>query len=393
MDMKTYSERTLDAPTDAERLEAPPESVYGAPTVSDRGARGLRIAKAAASASCLILCAVGILVHTAAAAELFSYLKNGWQNRIVSLIFPDVVIEEKADDPDPVVLDGDEEASEDGNGDTDSIPPSLKVMNEDLSARAAGGLAISNETEYETNIEALMSSVPAASSPTGAEQSDAPLVLIYHTHGTEAYADCAGNSFRSRDTEKNTVAVGKTLAETLEKCGVGTIHIEEMFDEKSWSGAYDSSTLAVRDVLSRYPSVKYVFDVHRDCIGNDDAGYVRSVTDIGGDEAAQLMIVCGTDSGGSAHKNWRENLSFALSLQSRLWNADNTLMRPIDLRCASFYQDTSPGALLIEFGTCANTLTEAKRSAVMFGCVLSGYITGEDLGGQYADIAEEYGLH
>ena len=266
-------------------------------------------------------------------------------------------------------------------------------MNEDLSARAAGGLAISNETEYETNIEALMSSVPAASSPTGAEQSDAPLVLIYHTHGTEAYADCADNSFRSRDREKNTVAVGKTLAETLEKCGVGTIHIEEMFDEKSWSGAYDSSTLAVRDVLSRYPSVKYVFDVHRDCIGNDDAGYVRSVTDIGGDEAAQLMIVCGTDSGGSAHKNWRENLSFALSLQSRLWNADNTLMRPIDLRCASFYQDTSPGALLIEFGTCANTLTEAKRSAVMFGCVLSGYITGEDLGGQYADIAEEYGLH
>ena len=100
-----------------------------------------------------------------------------------------------------------------------------------------------------------------------------------------------------------------------------------------------------------------------------------------------------SDSGGSAHKNWRENLSFALSLQSRLWNADNTLMRPIDLRCASFYQDTSPGALLIEFGTCANTLTEAKRSAVMFGCVLSGYITGEDLGGQYADIAEEYGLH
>ena len=107
MDMKTYSERTLDTPTAAGRLEAPYESMCGAPTVSGIGTRRGRIAKAAFSASCLILCAVGILVHAAAAAELFSYLKNGWQNRIVSLIFPDVVIEEKADDS------KDAEASED----------------------------------------------------------------------------------------------------------------------------------------------------------------------------------------------------------------------------------------------------------------------------------------
>ena len=351
--------------------------------------RGRRAAGAAVIISCLLLCGVSLSLHITAAANAVEYLKDGWQNRLVSVILPNIEFSksDSKDGGEDIIQNGET----DGGEKEDSSGVEYNFIDEDLSSRAQGGISISNETDYTPDLEALHAASPALPVMAGsAGDTGEPTVLIYHTHGTEAYADTADNAFRSRDTEKNTVAVGKVIADVLEHEGIGVIHLTEMFDEESWSGAYDKSTLAVRSVLAENPTVKYIFDVHRDCIGNAESGYIRSVTTIDGEDAAQLMIVCGTDSGGSSHVTWRDNLSFALRLQSKLWTADSTLMRPIDLRCASFYQDTSPCALLMEFGTCANSLTEAKRSAVMFACVLAGYITDGKCSPDYGEMASLY---
>jgi len=205
-------------------------------------------------------------------------------------------------------------------------------------------------------------------------------VLIYHTHATEGYADTYGTGFRTTDTERNVVAMGELICRVLEKAGIPTVHLTELFDSEDWSRAYDNSNAKVTEALKRYPSIKYVFDVHRDCIGNDGEGYVSASTTLFEKSVAQLMFVCGTDEGGSGHRDWRSNLTTALQLQSQIFEKHPSLMRPVNLRRASFYQDTSPCSLILECGTCANTLEEAGRGAVIFAVFLADYIKGADAG-------------
>lgn len=254
----------------------------------------------------------------------------------------------------------------------DSISPA------DLSSKAPQGAELKNETSYAPDL-ALLSAKAAVSTAGGKSKKT---VLIYHTHGTEAYENgddvCAETGFRSKDTDKNVVAVGGVISRTLEKCGVTVIHLEEMFDSESWSKAYDKSSAAVQKILSERNDIGYIFDVHRDAVGTQEDGYIKALDKTCLGDTAQMMFVCGTDEGGSAHKQWRQNLAFALRLQAGLWDESNTLMRPINLRRASFYQDMSQGALLLEVGTAGNSLAEAKRAGIMFALELAGYISEKE---------------
>ena len=257
------------------------------------------------------------------------------------------------------------------------------IRNSDLSTNAEYGLALTNETSYTPDLHHLLFSDRPSPSKADADRlysTSAPKVLIYHSHATEGYAETAGTGFRTSDDELNTVAIGAIITEVLEKAGIPTVHLQTRFDEKDWSAAYDNSNAAVTSVLRDNPSIQYIFDVHRDCIGNSDEGYVRAATTVYGKDTAQLMFVCGTDEGGSGHTGWRSNLTFALQLQSEIFGSHPSLMRPVNLRRASFYQSTSPSSLILECGTCAGTLREAKRSAVIFAKELCDYIYGYDCG-------------
>lgn len=342
-----------------------------------------RVLTAVISLSCILLCAVGVMIHAAAACELMKSVSGRCKEMLVAMVIPGATshLPEISPSKNKDKPDSDKKEA----GDDTSIAQYISV---DLSTGNAGAMDISNETSYSPDINALC----AGARPVAVQksESDAPLVLIYHTHGTEAYAESAASAFRSSDTEKNVVAVGTTIRYVLKEAGIESIHLEEMFDSENWSAAYDTSTVAVRAALKKYPSIKYIFDVHRDCIGNDETGYIRSISQYEGFETAQLMFVCGTDQGGSNHTTWQNNLAFALQLQKNLWGKNPKLMRPIDLRCASFYQDTGNGALLAEFGTCANSLVEAKRGAVLFASSLADYIYGEDCGLDCAALMTKY---
>ena len=66
---------------------------------------------------------------------------------------------------------------------------------------------------------------------------------------------------------------------------------------------------------------------------------------------------------GSGFSHWQENLSLALKLCAQLERQHPGITRPIQLRRATFNQDLSPGALLIEVGAAGNTRSEALRAA------------------------------
>ena len=190
---------------------------------------------------------------------------------------------------------------------------------------------------------------------------NAPTVLVIHTHATEAYGGSAENPApRSDDPAENMVAVGDAFCEALEAAGVSVVHCRELLDGPDFSGAYDREREAILAYLRRYPSIRYVFDLHRDAVDRD-GNPVRALCESEG--AAQMMFVVGTNEKGAAHPNWQQNYGFALHLQTALISDHPGLMRAINLRGASFNEQYTPGSLLVEVGSAANTLEEAKTAA------------------------------
>lgn len=108
-----------------------------------------------------------------------------------------------------------------------------------------------------------------------------------------------------------------------------------------------------------------MIDVHRDAIGT--AGkYYKTIAKVDGQQTAQLMFVAGTDEGGLKHPDWRKNLTFQAQLQDRINGACPGMMRPISIRTGRFNQHVRLGSMLVEVGSCGNTLEEALAAAEVF---------------------------
>lgn len=234
----------------------------------------------------------------------------------------------------------------------------------DASQRASEyGIAIGNETSYGVDIRGMLNSVPDIE--IGA---DDVKILITHTHATECYSS-TGEEFydvtasdRTNDTEKNVVAVGRRMAEVFEAKGIKTIHDTVLHDVPSFNGSYAHSLSTVQEYINKYPSIQIVFDIHRDSIVYDDKTKAKTVTEINGEKAAQLMFVVGTDENGLYHPNWRENMKAAIHFQRAICDKYPKLMRHINLRRERFNGHTSGASMIIEVGTSGNTLDEAMLS-------------------------------
>lgn len=263
---------------------------------------------------------------------------------------------------------------------------------------SAGGdiLATFNETSYEPKGELLLAAplpfedFPAWQSVYGG--TGEPYILILHTHGTEAYTAegqssyTPSDSFRSTDTSENVVAVGRVMADTFAAAGIPVLHCTDMFDRDSYRDAYTNSARAVREYLAAHPSIRIVLDVHRDSIVRSDNTKIRPVTEVDGVDIAQFMIVTGTDFKGANHPDWQNNLNFALKIQKNMTDYASTLCRAINLRGAGFNQQYAPGSLLLEVGSCGNTLLQAKRTAVLVAAAITETVTGKPCPIRVGDI-------
>lgn len=245
------------------------------------------------------------------------------------------------------------------------VPVTVKVK-EPTRTAAAGEILVTGQCTYTYDKEALLTQ------PTGLDFSgDGPQILIVHSHSTEAYTPADGltyeeiPSYRTLDESRNIIAVGETLAEALRRQGVEVIHDTSVNDYPDYNTSYWNTLQRIEAWKAQYPGLQMVLDIHRDAVENEDGEAVALLSAQGGTQAAQLMLVVGTDEGGLEHPHWQENLANALKLQSVLMGQYPGLCRKLDLRTERFNQHVSPGALLIEVGTNGNTLTQAKASAVL----------------------------
>ena len=265
--------------------------------------------------------------------------------------------------------------------DIDDEPVYNEVKALDLSRNPQNNqILLTNETAYEPDVISLLKTPYPIdrSQPVfiniGASQKSAPLVLIIHTHGTEAFYPL----IRSANKTENIVSVGSLMADILNKHGVETLHCDIMHDEESYLNSYNKSKETILKYLEEYPSIQYVFDVHRDAVIDADGQTIKAVTTVDGKETAQIMCVVGSDYKGGNHPNWLDNLNVAVKLQYLLNGEYTNIARPINIRSATFNAQYAPGSLLLEIGSSGNTLTEAKRAAILTAEKLADLILGSE---------------
>ena len=216
--------------------------------------------------------------------------------------------------------------------------------------------------------------------------SDEPTVLIVHSHATESFTRQPGqdyketSEYRTRDTDYNMVAVGDLLAQQLRQLGIGVVHDRQLHDDPSYSSAYANSRKSVEQYLQEYPSIRLVLDLHRDAALNADGSQYATSATIDGQQAAQIMLLAGTDWKGGSHPGWQENLALALKLQVLLEQAHPGITRRTLVRGSIFNQDLCGGMLIVEMGTAGNTLQETLRAVPPLAKAIAALANGAEGG-------------
>lgn len=198
-------------------------------------------------------------------------------------------------------------------------------------------------------------------------------VLIYHTHGSETFADS-----RPGVIEDTVIGLGDELTRILEEdYGIPVYHDRTVYDVvdgvEDRSLAYDYASDGIDAILQQYLSIEVVLDIHRDGVRED----VRLVRDIDGVPTAQIMFLNGmsrTNENGEIDYLYnpyrQENLAFSLQMHLAGKELYGDLMRRIYVRGYCFNLNKMPRSSLIEVGAQTNTVAEAKNAMVPLGAIL-----------------------
>ncbi len=226
-----------------------------------------------------------------------------------------------------------------------------------------------NSTSKEIDEEELLSSpLPYV------YKKDVPLVLVIHTHATECYADASisfstadekghyghydkSSDTRSDDKSINMVAIGEAFCEVLSEEGVGAVQCRTLNDKDDYNNAYSNSRERIKEYLEKYPTIKYIIDIHRDSLEGANGDKTKTLASKI-EDTAQVMLVNGISFDG-----WENNLGLALKYKKAMDENYPSLSRPIYLRSAKYNLDITKGSLLLEVGTCANTFEESEKAA------------------------------
>lgn len=208
------------------------------------------------------------------------------------------------------------------------------------------------------------------------EKKEEPQILIFHTHGSEGYADS-----RSKMTEDTVIGMGEILAAALrEKYGYNVIHETTVFDRKAdgtddRNNAYNNALPVVTSILNQYPSIEVVIDLHR------DSGEARTSV-INGVKTAKVMLfngLCRTKDGPISYysnENLTGNLAFSLHMQITGNELYPGLMHRIYLKSYRYNMHLKEKYLLVELGTHKNTVAEAKAAMEPLAEVLAAVLSG-----------------
>lgn len=219
------------------------------------------------------------------------------------------------------------------------------------------GVQIKNESKYELTEDMLTPNINLENKKD---------IIIYHTHTCESYTQSAGfeympsGNFRTTDLNFSVVRVGRELKNRLTNYGFNVVHNETYHDYPAYSGSYNRSLTSVKNELVANPNTQMVIDLHRDAVG--EGGKYAPTVKIGDDYVAQIMFVIGTDGGGLTHKDWVQNLKFAIKIVQKGNELYPGLFKPIMVRNSRYNQHVAKAATIMEIGATGNTMEQCLNS-------------------------------
>ena len=207
-------------------------------------------------------------------------------------------------------------------------------------------------------------------------EGDGPLILIYHTHSQEAFADSVPG-----DVNTGIVGVGECLTKILtEQYGYRVLHNTGQYDVETRDNAYSRALPAVEQILAENPSIQVIIDLHRDEVAEE----TKLVTDIQGRPTARFMFFNGLsrtrktgDIDYLANENQEANLAFSFQMQLKAAEYYPGLTRRIYLKGYRYNMHLRPRTLLVELGAQNNTVEEAINACDPLAHILDMVLKGE----------------
>ncbi|TKC18850.1 stage II sporulation protein P [Robertmurraya kyonggiensis] len=215
------------------------------------------------------------------------------------------------------------------------------------------------------------------SSLIGENSRDEPFIYIYHTHNQESFNSVtktvdANGAFHP---STNITLVGEKLSQALNNKSIITLHekrdVMKELGEKglSYEESYAVSREFLQSTLEENPSIKMIFDIHRDSQPRD----VTTAT-INGDDYAKISFIVSKTS-----ERYIENLKFALAIHTLMEEEYPGLSRGVIEKSAAenqntYNQDLRNESLLMEIGGVDNTLEEEYRAIDILADVIGKII-------------------
>ncbi|SCX94960.1 stage II sporulation protein P [Alkaliphilus peptidifermentans] len=200
-----------------------------------------------------------------------------------------------------------------------------------------------------------------------------PQILIYHTHGTESYRPASEGNYHTLRKEYSVITIGEIMKEELEKRGFEVIHDTTYHDYPSYNGSYGRSLSTAEAILKKYPSIKVVFDVHRDGYDHIETNPNReniiknNQVDINGETVSKFQLVIGSET-----PNRGEVTKFAQLIKAVSDTKYPEFSKPVLVKpYGRFNQFLTDHYALLEVGSNANSIEEAKEAAVYLTEILA----------------------
>ncbi len=199
-----------------------------------------------------------------------------------------------------------------------------------------------------------------------------PQILILHTHAHEAFSDS-----REGKKEDTIIGVGETLKDLLEsKYGYQVIHHTKQY---SYNTAYNDALPDIKAILKKYPTIKVIFDIHRDGAGDNTHTYFKDNYNL---PMAMIMFFNGVSHNlkgpreGLENPNLQSNLAFSLQMKLYAMTHYPELTRKNSLKSYRYNMHLAARYSLIEVGDQNNTVAEAKNAMVPLADAIHHVLSG-----------------
>lgn len=196
-----------------------------------------------------------------------------------------------------------------------------------------------------------------------------PLIGIYNTHNAETYLLTDGVE-KMEGKNGGVSKAAQALKNALEGKGIGAVVDTTIHDYPNWPKSYSNSLKTAKKLLTEYPSIQILIDIHRDAMPSRE----NSIVKINGLNTARISFIVGSDTR-LPHPNWRKNWAYANFLAEKMEARYPGLLKTVRVQSGRYNQHINAHGILIEVGSTKNSTAEAERAMDYFAEVLAESIT------------------